>query len=128
MQNTSSPITTIPGIGDWLGAIIISEIGDISRFDSPIKLLAFAGLDPAIKQSGNSSSTSLRISKRGSKPLRYAILRAAFIISNNNSTFHDYYITKRLQGKTHYNALGHVSNKLTRVIYKLLSTNTAFKN
>lgn len=126
MDELKSPITTIPGIGDWLGAIIISEIGDISRFPCSKKLLAFAGLDPSVIQSGNSNVNNLRISKRGSKALRYAIHRASFIIAFNNDTFHNYYTTKRSQGKSHLNAIGHVSHKLTRVIFKILSTNTVF--
>lgn len=128
MDSLNSVITTIPGIGNWLGAIIISEIGDISKFPSAKKLLAFAGLDPTVKQSGNSNTTNLQISKRGSKALRYAIHRAAFIISFNNDTFHNYYTTKISQGKSHLNAIGHVSHKLTRVIFKLLSTNTVFSD
>lgn len=126
MDSLNSPITSIPGIGNWLGAIIISEIGDISKFASSTKLLAFAGLDPAVKQSGNSNATNIKISKRGSKALRYAINTAAALIIWKNNTFHDYYTTKMSQGKSHLNAVGHVSHKLTRVIFKLLSTNTVF--
>lgn len=128
MEQLDSPITSIPGIGNWLGAIIISEIGDITKFSSSTKLLAFAGLDPTVKQSGNSNATNTKISKRGSKALRYAINTAASIIIWKNDTFHDYYITKMAQGKSHLNAVGHVSHKLTRIIFKLLSTNTVFSN
>jgi len=128
MKRLNSPITSIPGIGNWLGAIIISEIGNISKFSSPTKLLAFAGLDPTVIQSGNSNVTNTKISKRGSKSLRYAINTAASLIIWKNSTFHDYYITKMAQGKSHLNAIGHVSHKLTRVIFKLLSTNTVFSD
>ena len=128
MKDLNSPITSIPGIGDWLGAIIISEIGDISRFNSPAKLLAFAGFDPVVIQSGNSNVSNTKISKRGSKALRYAINSAASNTIWKNDTFHNYYITKRDQGKSHLNAVGHVSHKLTRVIFKLLSTNTVFSD
>lgn len=128
MEQLNSPITSIPGIGNWLGAIIISEIGDISKFSSPSKLLAFAGLDPTVIQSGNSNATNTKISKRGSKALRYAINTAAGIIIWRNNTFHDYYTTKMSQGKSHLNAVGHVSHKLTRIIFKLLSTNTVFSD
>lgn len=128
MNSLDSVITSIPGIGNWLGAIIISEISDISKFSHPKKLLAFAGLDPSVKQSGEFEATNTRISKRGSKALRYAINSAAALIIWRNDTFHDYYITKMASGKSHLNAIGHVSNKLTRVIFKLLSTNTRFEN
>lgn len=128
MESLNSPILSIPGIGNWLGSIIISEIGDITRFSSATKLLAFAGLDPSVRQSGNFNASNTKISKRGSKHLRYAINRAAQIIIWNDDTFYQYYITKLAQGKSYLNAIGHVSHKLTRVIFKLLTTNTTFKN
>ena len=122
----NSPILTIPGVGYTLRAMIISEIGDIKRFSNPSKLLAFAGLDPVVKQSGDFQASSMKISKRGSTYLRYAIYRVAFIIIYNNETFHNYYISKRAQGKTHRVALGHVCNKLVRVIFKILTDETPF--
>lgn len=126
MDELNSPILTIPGVGYTIGAIILSEIGNINRFSNPTKLLAYAGLDPSVKQSGNFNAKTTRISKRGSKHLRYAINRATFVIVYNNDVFYDYYITKRSKGKSHYNALGHVSNKLVRVIFKLLTENIPF--
>lgn len=101
MDELNSPILTIPGIGYVLGSMIISEIGDVSKFSSPAKLLAYAGLDPSVKQSGNFNATNTKISKRGSKHLRYAILQAASIIIFNNDTFHNYYITKCSSGKSY---------------------------
>ena len=126
MEIINSPILTIPGVGYTLGAMIISEIDDIKKFSNPSKLLAFAGLDPVVKQSGNFQSDSMKISKRGSTYLRYAIYRVAFIIIYNNETFHNYYIAKRSQGKSHRVALGHVCNKLVRIIFKILTDNTSF--
>lgn len=126
MDLLKSKILTIPGIGYTLGAMIISEIADISRFSTPTKLLAYAGLDPSVRQSGNFNAKTTRISKRGSSHLRYAIHRAAFLIVYNNDTFHEYYITKRSQGKSHNNALGHVCTKLVRVIFKILTKDISF--
>lgn len=126
MDNLNSPILTIPGIRYTLGAIILSEIGDIKRFSNPTKLLAYAGLDPSVRQSGNFNAKTTRISKRGSKHLRYAIHRASFVIVYNNDVFYEYYTTKRSKGKSHNNALGHVCNKLIRVIFKLLTENIPF--
>lgn len=126
MDKLNSPILTIPGISYNLGSIIISEIGDISRFSSPAKLLAYAGLDPSVKQSGCFCATNSKISKRGSKLLRYAITYAAFTIIHSNDTFYNYYTTKRAEGKGHRNAIGHVSNKLVRVIFKILTENIPF--
>lgn len=126
MDELHSPICSIPGISTTLGSIILSEIGDISRFSDPGKLLAFAGLDPAVNQSGKYEAKSGTVSKRGSKFLRWAIMRASFLISFNNDTFNQYYTKKINSGKTHSCALGHVSHKLIRVIFKLLSENLAF--
>lgn len=126
MEILNSPILTIPGVGYTLGAMIISEIGDIKKFSNPSKLLAFAGLDPVTKQSGNFQSDHMKISKRGSSYLRYAIYRVAFLIIYNNQTFRNYYLDKRAQGKGHRVALGHVCNKLVRVIFKILTENIPF--
>lgn len=126
MEVIKSPILTIPGVGYTLGAMIISEIDDIKKFSNPSKLLAFAGLDPVVKQSGNFQSDSLKISKRGSTYLRYAIYRVAFLIIYNNETFHNYYLDKRSQGKNHRVALGHVCNKLVRIIFKILTDDIPF--
>ena len=126
MEIINSPILTIPGVGYTLGAMIISEIDDIKKFSNPSKLLAFAGLDPVVKQSGDFQASSMKISKRGSTYLRYAIYRVAFLIIYNNETFHNYYLEKRAQGKTHRVALGHVCNKLVRVIFKILTDETPF--
>ena len=126
MEIIDSPILSVPGVGYTLGAMIISEIGDIKRFSNPTKLLAFAGLDPVIKQSGNFQADQMKISKRGSTYLRYAIYRVAFLIIYNNETFHNFYLAKRSQGKKHRVALGHVCNKLVRVIFKILTENIPF--
>ena len=126
MDNLNTKILTIPGIGYTLGATILSEIGDIHRFTSPTKLLAYAGLDPSVKQSGNFNASNTKISKRGSKHLRYAIHKAASIIIFNNDTFYEYYTSKRAKGKSYRNAVGHVSNKLVRVIFKILTENIPF--
>ena len=126
MEIINSPILTIPGVGYTLGAMIISEIDDIKKFSNPSKLLAFAGLDPVVKQSGNFQAEHMKISKRGSTYLRYAIYRVAFLIIYNNETFYNYYIEKRAQGKNHRVALGHVCNKLVRIIFKILTDDIPF--
>ena len=126
MEIINSPILTIPGVSYTLGSMIISEIDDIKRFSNPSKLLAFAGLDPVVKQSGVFQASSMKISKRGSTYLRYAIYRVAFLIIYNNETFHNYYIEKRAQGKNHRVALGHVCNKLVRIIFKILTDDIPF--
>lgn len=127
MDELNSIILTIPGISYTLGSIILSEIGNIDKFASPTKLLAFEGLDPSVKQSGNFNATIVKMSKRGSKLLRYAILRASGLIIWNSETFNVYYNKKIAQGKTHNNAVCHVAHKLTRVIFHMLKDNVEFK-
>ena len=126
MDRMDSVIKTIPGIGALNGAMILGEIGDISRFKKPCQLLAYAGLDPSIYQSGNFKAARTRMSKRGSKLLRYALINAAWQITLVNQTFKDYYDLKISQGRRHYGALGHVAHKLVRVIHKMLTDNVAF--
>ena len=127
MDELDSVILTIPGISYTLGSIIISEIGNIEKFSSPTKLLAFEGLDPSVKQSGNFNVTIIKMSKRGSKLLRYAMLRASGIIIWHSETYNTYYNRKISQGKSHNNAVCHVAHKLTRVIFHMLKENIKFK-
>lgn len=126
IKKSDNVITSIPGIADTTAAIIISEIGDINRFNNPGQVLAFAGLDPSVKQSGTFNASSTRMSKRGSSLLRYALILAANNVQLNTKTFNDYYNTKRLQGKLHYNALGHCAGKLVRIIFYMLKNNVSF--
>lgn len=127
MDELNSVILTIPGISYTLGSIILSEIGNIDKFASPTKLLAFEGLDPSVKQSGNFNATIIKMSKRGSKLLRYAMLRASGLIIWNSETYNTYYNRKLAQGKSHNNAVCHVAHKLTRVIFHMLKENVEFK-
>lgn len=126
MQQLDSVIMSVPGIGAIDGAIILGEIGNIERFHKPCKLLAYAGLDPTVCQSGKFTAKSTKMSKRGSKILRYAFINAAWQLTLNDKTFNDYYKLKRSQGLNHYGALGHVAHKLVRVIFKLLKDNITF--
>ena len=121
-----SLIMTIPGIGYVNGGMILGEIGNIHRFSNPQKLLAYAGLDPTVYQSGNCTAKRTRMSKRGSKALRYALINAAHNVVKNNATFKAYYDAKRAEGKSHYNALGHCAGKLVRVIWKILTDEVEF--
>ena len=111
---------TIPGIGMIAAAAILAEIGDINRFKSSSALVAFAGIDPTVRQSGEFSSTHNHMSKRGSPYLRHAIFLAATTCSFHNSPLNAYYKKKREQGKHHLTATGAVARKLTTVIYAVL--------
>ena len=121
MGEIQSPITTIPGMGVRVGAMILAEIGDFSRFDSPDKILAYAGMSPSTYQSGqfSLSGTYSHMDKRGSRYLRYALYNATKYVCLWNPTFAAYLAKKRAEGK-HYNvALSHATKKLVRLIYAL---------
>lgn len=119
MDELHSPITTIPGIGTRMGAMILAEVGDFSRFDSPDKVLAYAGLSPSTYQSGQRTNCYAHMEKRGSRYLRYAIFNAAKFVCLWDTTFAAYLAKKRAEGK-HYNvAISHVAKKLVRLIYAL---------
>lgn len=111
---------TIPGIGIIGAATILAEIGDISRFKNSSSLIAFAGIDPTVRQSGEFNSTHNHMSKRGSPYLRHVIFLAATTCSFHNSPLNAYYKKKRDQGKHHLTATGAVARKLTTVIYAVL--------
>ncbi len=119
MDELHSPITTIPGIGYRMGAMILAEAGDLSRFDSPDKLLAYAGMSPSTYQSGQLKNCYPHMEKRGSRYLRYALYNAAKYVCLWDPTFAAYLAKKRAEGK-HYNvALSHAAKKLVRLIFAL---------
>ncbi len=120
LKQTGTYITTIPGIGDTLGAIILSEIGDIHRFDAPNKLVAFAGLDVKVAQSGEFTGTRQKISKRGSPYLRRAIWLAASSAAFCDPILSEYYQSLRARGKHHLTAIGAVARKMCNTIYIIL--------
>jgi transposase len=127
LKQAGSYITTIPGIGDTLGAIILSEIGDINRFDAPGKLVAFAGLDVKVNQSGEFSGTKNKISKRGSPYLRRAIWLAASRAAFCDPILSDYYQSLKARGKHHLTAVGAVSRKLCNIIFVILRENRPYE-
>ena len=119
MDEVHSSITTIPGIGTRMGAMILAEIGDFSSFDSADKILAYAGMSPSTYQSGQLTSTYAHMEKRGSRYLRYAIFNATKYVCIWDPTFAAYLARKRSEGK-HYNvALSHAAKKLVRLIYAM---------
>lgn len=126
MKFNDSVIMTIPGIGYINGGMILGEIGDIHRFSKSNQLLAFAGLDPSVNESGTFKAKHTRMSKRGSKVLRYALINAAHNVVKNNATFKAYYDKKMAEGRTHYNALGHCAGKLVRIIFKMMTDDIDF--
>ena len=127
MDAIDSPILSVPGIGMNLGAIILAEIGDFSRFDSPDKILAFAGCSPSTYQSGQLYSSHAKMEKRGSKYLRWALINAAAYVCKWEPTFSAYLAKKRAEGKHYYVALSHAAKKLVRLLYHLEITGESYQ-
>ena len=127
MEELHSSITTIPGMGLRMGAMILAEVGDFSNFDSPDKILAYAGLSPSTYQSGQLTNCYSHMEKRGSRYLRYAIFNATKYVCQWDPTFAAYLTKKRAEGK-HYNvAISHAAKKLVRVIYALQKSGEPYR-
>jgi Transposase and inactivated derivatives len=127
MNELHSPITTIPGIGFRLGAMILAEVGDFSRFDSPDKVLAYAGMSPSTYQSGQLTNGYAHMEKRGSRYLRFALYNATKYVCHWDPTFSAYLAKKRTEGK-HYNvAISHAAKKLVRLIYALEKSGEVYR-
>ena len=127
LKRLNSPITTIPGVGTVLGATILSEIGDITRFATPAKLVAFAGIDSKLDQSGTSQDSVGKMTKRGSPYLRTALFRATLVASNIDPVFKAFYQKKRSEGKHHLTCIGAVARKLCYTVHAILSKNSPYK-
>ena len=126
MDEINSPILTIPGISYRMGAMIIAEIGDFNRFDSPDKILAYAGMSPSTYQSGQLDNCYAHMEKRGSRYLRYALYNATKYVCHWDESFGSYLTKKRAEGK-HYNvALSHAAKKLVRTIYAMEKSGLAY--
>ncbi len=109
MDELHSPIPTIPGLGFRMAAMILAEVGDFTRFDSPDKLLAYAGMSPSTYQSGQLKNCYSHMEKRGSRYLRYALYNATKYVCHWDPAFATYLAKKRAEGK-HYNvALPHAA-------------------
>lgn len=127
MTSLNSVIETIPGIGIVTGTTILSEIGDIHRFSNPKKLVAYAGIDASVTQSGQYEATHNVMSKRGSPYLRKALFQAALVASQHDPTLKAFYDKKRAEGKHHLTAIGAVSRKLCYIIHALLTKNEPYE-
>jgi transposase len=134
-------IKSIPGIGEKIAATIISEIGEIDRFTDPKKLVAFAGVDPSVFESGKFTATKNRITKRGSSRLRHALYMAVRCairdcrkkkttdeIIPRNKRMREYYDKKREEGKPFKVAVIACVNKLLHWIFALLKNKTIFQD
>ena len=126
--NTKALIMSIPGIADKLAVDILVEIGDITRFKGPKQLIAYAGLDPRILQSGKTLNRYGHLTKRGSKQLRRALFIAASVAKRCDPSFKAVYDKKRAEGKRYTEANIVVSRKLVRVIYSVLTNDKPYQS
>jgi len=113
-------LTTIPGIGPVTAASILGEIGDIQRFDTLKQLVAYAGIDPAVYQSGQFEAKQTRMSKRGSPYLRYSLWMAATVARMHDPELKAYYQKRRNEGKAHGTVTGALCRKLLARIFVIL--------
>ena len=126
MDELHSPITTIPGLGFRMAAMILAEVGDFSRFDPPDKLLAYAGMSPSTYQSGQLKNCYPHMEKRGSRYLRYALFNATKYVCHWDTNFAAFLAKKRAEGK-HYNvAISHAAKKLVRLIFAMEKSGTPY--
>ena len=126
MDTLDAPILGIPGINYRMGAMILAELGDLSRFSSPDKILAYAGMSPSTYQSGQLTSSYAHMEKRDSRYLRYALFNATQYVCIWDPTFKAYLEKKRSEGKHYYVAISHAAKKLVRLIYHLQTTGEAY--
>jgi len=127
MAQFDSQIMSISGIGPTLGATILSEIVDISRFKSADKLATFAGIDPTVKQSGDYVGTRNHMSKRGSPYLRRALWMASVCAVQHDPMFKAYYDKKAAEGMRYMKIIGHVTKKMASVIFAVLRDNKPYE-
>lgn len=120
LEQVPQHLTSIPGIGSVLAAALLGEIGDIRRFKNGSALVAYAGIDPIVFQTGEFRARSTRMSKRGSHYLRRAIWQAAQVAARDDPALKPFYEEKRRGGKHHFAAVGAVANKLVHIIYAVL--------
>jgi transposase len=127
MAQVPQHLTSIPGVGSTTGAALLAEIGDIQRFDAPEKLVAYAGIDATVYQTGQFEARQMHMSKRGSPYLRHALWQAASMAIRYDDELRAYYDRKRQEGKPHGTALGAVCRKLLTRIYIVLKENRPYE-
>lgn len=127
MAQVPHHLTSIPGVGSTTGAALLAEIGDIQRFDAPEKLVAYAGIDATVYQTGQFEARQMHMSKRGSPYLRHALWQAASMAIRYDDELRAYYDRKRQEGKSYGTALGAVCRKLITRVYIVLKENRPYE-
>ncbi len=119
-------LQSIKGVGPNTAVPFLAEVGEVKNFTSSKKLIAFAGLDPSIHQSGKFLGAS-KLSKRGNRHLRRAIYLMTTSVVSQNVFFKAYFLRRKKEGLPPQKALFAVAHKLIRVIFAMLSHRTYFK-
>ena len=119
-------ISSIPGIGREIAAVIAAELGDVTRFAGKRQAVAFSGLDPSVRESGTSLKGRSRISKRGSNVLRHVLFQGAWGLMMHNPRFRSFYEKKKAEGKHYFAILCAMARKLLILIYTMLKNNTLY--
>ncbi len=126
-------IESIKGAGFLSAVSLMCEIGDFSVFQSPKKLFAYFGLDPAVNQSGNFEGTKVSMSKRGSSVARRVLHTMALISigrnkdgSAKNPVLRDYYL-KKCKSKPKMVALGAIMHKVCNIVFAILRDEKEFE-
>jgi transposase len=127
LEQVPQHLTSIPGVGPTTGAALLAEIGDVQRFEAPEKLVAYAGIDATVYQTGQFEARQTHMSKRGSPYLRHALWQAASMAIQHDPELRAYYDRKRQEGKAHGTALGAVCRKLITRIYIVLKENRPYE-
>ncbi|RZD18226.1 MAG: IS110 family transposase [Candidatus Acididesulfobacter diazotrophicus] len=121
-------ISSIKGISDITACHFIAEVKDIKRFPTRNKLIAFAGTDPSIRQSGTSVNSNGKISKKGSRTLRRYLFLMGQSLIVHNPNFKEYYEKKKKEGMPYRKAMIALCNKLLRILYALLTKRQILMN
>lgn len=125
--DTQKLLRSMPGVGRVTAAALAAYVGDIKRFESPEKLVAYVGLDCRVHQSGTSIHGKGYISKRGNRYLRHVLFNAAFIAKRRNPALKEYFEKKVKEGKHYFSALCAVERKLVHLIHAVWTRGTPFE-
>jgi len=126
--DTQKLLRSIPGIGQTAAALLVAYIGDIERFSTPEKLVAYIGLDCRVHESGTSIKGVGYLTKRGNRRLRHVLFMAAFVASKKNPVLRQYFGKKTSEGKHYFSAVCAVERKLVHIIHAVWSRGTPFEN
>ena len=119
-------ITSVDGISAITGSTFLAEVGNIELFSSSKHLIAFAGLDPSIHQSGQYEGIS-RISKRGNRHLRRVVFLMTLCAVRSQNAFREYFLRRKEEGLPPKKAILATAHKLLRVLFAMLSSKSCFR-